>query len=145
MNVHDIADYMLKEHGSMTAMKLHKLLYYCQAWSLVWDARPIFPEPIQAWINGPVIPAIYPKHTDQFLIAYWPWGKAFRVTSEAKDTITAVVHHYGDRDSQYLSDLTHQEDPWIFARKGLPPKERGESVISLASMEEYYSSIAADD
>ena len=33
----DVAKYILKEHGEMTAMKLQKLVYYCQAWSLVWE------------------------------------------------------------------------------------------------------------
>jgi hypothetical protein len=32
----------------MTAMKLQKLIYYCQAWHLAWEGRALFPEAIQA-------------------------------------------------------------------------------------------------
>ncbi len=48
----DVAEYILREMGPVTAMKLQKLVYYSQAWSLVWDEEPIFEEEIQAWANG---------------------------------------------------------------------------------------------
>lgn len=38
----------------MTAMKLQKLDYYCQAWHLAWEGRAFFPEAIQAWASEPV-------------------------------------------------------------------------------------------
>jgi hypothetical protein len=38
----------------MGAMKLHKILYYCQAWSLVWDDKPLFRERIEAWVTVPL-------------------------------------------------------------------------------------------
>ncbi|MBC8146611.1 MAG: hypothetical protein H8E98_01335 [Bacteroidetes bacterium] len=37
ISVYDVADYILKQVGYITTMKLQKLVYYCQAWSLVWD------------------------------------------------------------------------------------------------------------
>ena len=57
-NVHDVAAMILNEQGAMTAMKLQKLVYYCQAWHLVWDEECLFPERIEAWANGPVVRAI---------------------------------------------------------------------------------------
>ncbi|MDY6802276.1 MAG: DUF4065 domain-containing protein, partial [Cyanobacteriota bacterium] len=56
VKVMDVAAYILKKLGPLSAMKLHKLLYYSQAWSLVWDEQPLFSERIEAWANGPVIP-----------------------------------------------------------------------------------------
>ena len=47
-NVFDVADYILKECGEMPALKLQKLVYYSQAWSLVWDEAPLFEEEIEA-------------------------------------------------------------------------------------------------
>src|SRR5689334_5878093 len=58
-SVHDTAAFILKVHGPVSAMKLEKLVYYCQAWSLVWDERPMFSERIEAWANGPVCPDLY--------------------------------------------------------------------------------------
>ena len=34
LSVHDVAAYILKKQGEMSAMKLQKLVYYSQAWSL---------------------------------------------------------------------------------------------------------------
>lgn len=49
---------------------------------------------------------------------------------------------YGNRSAQGLSDLTHREDPWLNARHGLGDGERGNHEITLASLEEYYSSLS---
>lgn len=54
-NVFDIAVFVLSKLGPMPAMKLHKLMYYCQAWSLVWNEEPLFNERIKAWANGLLI------------------------------------------------------------------------------------------
>ena len=35
MAVHDVVKYILNQTGPIPAMKLQKLVYYCQAWSLV--------------------------------------------------------------------------------------------------------------
>ena len=55
----DVAAYILKKCGNMSHMKLQKLMYYAQAWSLVWDEEPLFPERIEAWVNGPVVRPLY--------------------------------------------------------------------------------------
>jgi uncharacterized phage-associated protein len=67
-SVYDVAEYILAREGEMSAMKLHKLVYYCQAWHLVWDGAPLFDEEIQAWANGPVIPALYELHKGEFTV-----------------------------------------------------------------------------
>ncbi|HEX4121642.1 MAG TPA: type II toxin-antitoxin system antitoxin SocA domain-containing protein [Verrucomicrobiae bacterium] len=139
--VHDIASYILKKHGPTTAMKLQKLAYYCQAWSLVWDERPIFAARIEAWANGPVIPALYSKHKGRFEIKDWHWGDADALNKDQRETVDAVIDFYGPKTAQWLSDLTHREAPWRDARVGLEDGERGGNEISLASLHEYYSSL----
>ena len=141
--VHDVAAYVLKKLGKMTTMKLQKLVYYCQAWSLVWDERPLYSAQIQAWANGPVIPALYKLHRGKYTISEWPEGDPKNLTQQEKETIDAVLDFYGDKSSQWLIDLTHMEDPWRNARKGLGPGERGNNPIRLADMAEYYSSLSS--
>lgn len=140
--VHDVAAYILRKQGSMTTWKLQKLAYYSQAWSLVWDERPLFRAPIQAWANGPVIRALYDKHKGQFRVSAWPDGDHSKLTPSEKATINGVLDFYGDKTSQWLSDLTHNERPWQEARGPLPPGERGCAEISHASMHEYYSGLS---
>ena len=67
-NVLNVARYVVEKLGSMTTMKLQKLTYYCQAWSLAWDDLPLFQDDFQAWANGPVCYELYNKHKDLFLI-----------------------------------------------------------------------------
>lgn len=140
-SVHDVASYILKRHGPISAMKLQKLAYYCQAWSLVWDEKPLFLARIEAWVNGPVIPALYSKHKGKFEINQWPWGNCACLNRDQTETIDAVIGFYGPKTAQWLSDLTHREKPWRDARAGLEDGDRGAREISLSSLHEYYSSL----
>lgn len=139
----DVAAYILRKKGTMTAMKLQKLLYYAQAWSLVWDEQPLFDNTIQAWANGPVVPAIYNYHRGQYFVSAddFPTANPDVLEGAQRETVDAVLAHYGDRSAQWLIDLTHSEEPWKQARAGLAPGERGNREITLASMADYYSSL----
>ena len=142
-SVHDVAAYILRKMGPMTAMKLQKLVYYCQAWSLVWEDKPLFKARIEAWANGPVAPALYQKHRGLFKVTAWPLGDSTALEGDAgeKSTIDAVLEFYGNQSSQWLSDLTHGEDPWKNARRGLPHGAPCKNEITTASMAEYYGSL----
>jgi uncharacterized phage-associated protein len=141
-SVFDAASYIIKKNGTMSAMKLQKLVYYAQAWSLVWDDRPLFPEAIEAWANGPVCPALYKKHQGHFLVGKgMVGGDPSRIDNDGIETIDAILKHYGSRSSQWLIDLTHQEAPWKNARVGLGPGDRGTRRITHAAMSEYYGSL----
>lgn len=142
-SVHDVAAYILKKYGRpMTTWKLQKLTYYAQAWSLVWDECPLFEERIEAWANGPVVPALYQQHRGCFQVGQWSEGDASRLTKSERETVDGVLKFYGEKTSQWLSDLTHAEKPWQKARGSLAPGERGSQEISLESMLEYYSGLS---
>lgn len=142
ISVFDAAQYVLTKLSDVPAMKLQKLMYYCQAWSLVWDEKPLFPEDIQAWAQGPAIPALYERHKGQFKIdPETILGNCKELKDWQKETIDAVLETYGSKPSQWLNDLTHMEDPWKNARRSLSPRERGNQIISWNSMAEYYGSL----
>jgi len=140
-SVFDVAKYILGKTGAVTTWKLQKLVYYSQAWSTVWDDKPLFDEPIQAWANGPVCPDLYKVHRGKFKIDELPRGSAKHLTASQKETIDKIVNYYGKKSAHYLSLLTHMEGPWREARGDLPPGERGNSVITLDSMAEYYGGL----
>lgn len=140
----DVAAVIQERMGEMTAMKLQKLVYYSQAWSLVWDEAPLISEEVQAWANGPVIPELYNAHRGLYTVAPGQIeGNPDSLDKDQLETIEAVLQHYGDKHSQWLSDLTHAEDPWKNARQqaGLTDGARGNVAISQAAMAEYYSSL----
>ena len=142
--VHDVVAFILRRHGPTTAMKLQKLLYYSQAWSLVWDGKPLFKARIEAWAHGPVIREVWRYHRGVYMLREWKHSNADpkALTDSEADTVNSVLAFYGDKSPQWLSDLTHMEAPWQEARRGTAPGELGGKEISLASMEAYYSSIA---
>lgn len=67
VSVYDVAKYVLKQVGKVTTMKLEKLVYYCQAWSLGWDDVPLFDEDFEAWSNGSVCSQLF-NNTEVFLL-----------------------------------------------------------------------------
>jgi uncharacterized phage-associated protein len=141
--VFDVARYILEKYGPMSAMKLQKLVYYSQAWSLVWDDKPLFDEQIEAWVNGPVIRELYNEHKGMFLIdaVLFQNKEKHTLNEEQRDTINEVLKAYLGKSAQWLSDQTHSEQPWILAREGLSENERGGRTITLASMAEYYEGL----
>lgn len=144
VSVLDVAAFILGKQPKkepLTAWKLQKLVYYCQAWSLVWDEKPLFKEKILAWANGPVVKELYTQHKGLFYVKAMAKGRPDHLSPNQKDTIEHVLQAYGDKTAQWLSDLTHMEEPWIQARKGLRPGERGAAEIDLSTMIEYYSGV----
>ena len=139
--VFDVAEYILRKIGrKVSTWRLQKLVYYSQAWHLVWDDEPLFAEDIQAWANGPVCAALYQRHKGEYNIDT-VGGDPERLTDAQRESIDLVLESYGDFTGQQISDLTHMESPWLNARKGVDPRERGEHVISLESMAEFYESL----
>jgi uncharacterized phage-associated protein len=139
----DTAKYLVEKYGEMSAMKVHKLAYYCQAWHMVWFERELFPEDFQAWANGPVIRSLYALHRKQFLVnsQTFAQGNSDALSEEQKAAIDKVMSFYGEKNAQWLSDLTHREDPWRLARGELPPGAASEAIIDKGSMHEYYSAL----
>ncbi len=136
----DVAEHILRRRGSLPAMKLQKLVYYAQAWSLVWDDRPLFSDRIEAWANGPVCPELYERHRGQFNVET-VGGNPEAIDEKGAETIEAVLKFYGDKASQWLSDLTHSENPWKDARGALPAGARCSSEITLDALAEYYGGL----
>jgi uncharacterized phage-associated protein len=140
-SAHDVATYILKQQGEMSAMKLQKLVFYSQAWHLVWDEEPLFGERIEAWANGPVCRDLYDVHRGQFAVSSWPQGKVGSLSASERETIDVVLGTYGSKPGAWLSDLTHMESPWVDARGNLPPGARGSAEITHAAMAEYYGAL----
>jgi uncharacterized phage-associated protein len=97
---HDVAAYIVDKqvsttHSGIPAMKLQKLVYYAQAWSLVWDDKPLFSDRIEAWANGPVVPSLYETLYGRFMIIDVA-GNPSNLTDVERETIDKVLEHYGD-------------------------------------------------
>lgn len=138
----DVAEYLLGAAGHMTAMKTQKLLYYVQAWSLVWREKPLFDDRIEAWAAGPVIPTVYQEHRGRYLVGPGDLVPSPRSLDDEERAICDVVlRHYGHLSAEALSDLTHVEEPWRRARDGLAATERGTREIDPLIMADFYTAL----
>ncbi len=139
--VHDVAAYIISKLRSVDSMKLQKLLYYSQAWSLVWDGRALFGSRIEAWANGPVVRDVFKTYQGQYKISAALQGDKAALKPVEQETVNAVLDFYGKRDGFFLSELTHRERPWMDARRGIAPGEKSDNEITHAAMRDYYGGL----
>lgn len=138
-SVFDVAAYILSKVEKIAVSKLQLLLYYCQAWSLVWDDALAYGDAILAGPNGPYIDRIKEACLGSFSIEALPLGSSERVVAEIRETIEVVFQHYNQYSSQELVFMAQSEPPWNNAR--------GHSVlgscpaINLSDMQSYYRSL----
>ena len=134
-----IAEWFLSKQ-SMGHKKLQKLCYYAQAWYCALEGEPLFDDVIEAWVHGPVIPALYQHYKD------YGWQKIKTVSfDETKlpdnvlEVLNAVYDTYGNFSGEQLEALTHSEYPWQKARgNDLLPFEPCNNPITIESMRDYY-------
>ena len=68
-------------------------------------------------------------------------GDSNGLTDTQKATVNEILEHYGDKDAQWLSQLTHLEDPWKEARVGIPNGVSCDNIITKESMAIYYGGL----
>jgi len=147
-SVRHIADFFIRLADAtagdvMTHLRLQKLVYYAQAWSLAIRDKPLFPDVFQAWPHGPVSPALWSKFKTY---GFNPIPVSAATTDEAgipadeKNFLAEVWRAYGDFTAKKLEDITHSEEPWIAARGNLPPAAKSDAEIKPAAMKRFYKS-----
>ena len=147
----DVAKYYLclvdREAGdTISNLKLQKLVYYAQAWSLVLRGEPLYDEQIQAWMHGPVVPVVYysyRKHGSSSIPHPTDFDGIETFSSDEIEVLDEVWRAYGDLSGTALRNLTHQETPWLKARVGLEEGDASDRPIDLQEMKEYYSQFAS--
>lgn len=105
----DVSAYIVHKIGPTTSSKLQKLLYYAQAWSLVWKGRPLYREKMFAWQVGPIVNPVFDTYRDKFKVDSIPEGNRANLSKSDKTTIKTVLHFYGDKTAQVLNDIIHME------------------------------------
>jgi uncharacterized phage-associated protein len=144
----DVAKYFLKmvdmEVGeSVTHLKLQKLVYYAQAWTLAFLGKPLFAEDFEAWQHGPVIPSLYFHFKDY---SYNPIPKSVLpnenvFSDEEKNVLDIVWDVYSKFDAKHLEKISHNEKPWNAARGDCKEDDKCNEVISKEVIKEYYRDI----
>lgn len=92
----DVAKYVLNHTGMITAMKLEKLVYCCQAWSLGWDEI----ETIQAVLN--YYGDKWPHWLSELTHLESPWKEARKGVRDGEPSRTIISK---DSMQQYYGGL----------------------------------------
>ena len=142
-SVFDVAKWFLAKK-SMTHKKLQKLCYYAQAWyCALYDGTPLFEDEIQAWVHGPVYRDIYYRYRDYHFdpIASASDFDDTILTTQEKTVFDSVINYFCCYSGKVLEHFTHNETPWLSARKDLSASAPSERIITQESIHEYFSAI----
>lgn len=141
----NVANYFLnrvdRDAGDViTNLKLLKLVYYAQAWSMVFRGQPLFDEKVQAWVNGPATYSVWKEYEryEKNSIPEKPVLPEDAFQADELDVLNIVWDVYGELSASKLWKLSHSEDPWVNARQGLGSNEPSQNLISLEDMRRYY-------
>jgi len=116
----------------LTNLKIQKLVYYAQGFSLALNNTPLFGEDLVAWEHGPVVPELY--HTlkefgaSQVVIDDELGDDVF--TEDELSLIAEVSSVYGQFSAWKLRDMTHNETPWQQTDR--------DCVITHAKLKDYF-------
>jgi uncharacterized phage-associated protein len=134
-----------EEPDYLSHLRLQKLLYYVQGWSLALRKKPMFKERIEAWAHGPVVRDVYSALSEfgDKPILLNAIGMPQNLTEEELAFIQSVWESYKQFSASSLRGMTHRESPWLDARKGLSPEERSENEITREVMKEFFTKISA--
>ncbi|MDR1430024.1 MAG: DUF4065 domain-containing protein [Spirochaetaceae bacterium] len=116
-------------------LKLQKLLYYSQAVHLVLnDKTPLFPEPIEAWDYGPVVPPVYQEYRVYGFDILSPLDEPVNLEFNEIRAVDMALSCFGEMSGAALINQTHGEPPWKeHYRPGRPS-----TIISLDSIYKFF-------
>ncbi|WP_306204094.1 Panacea domain-containing protein [Actinoplanes sp. RD1] len=143
-SIHDLSAYILQRTGSIPDLQLHNLLYYAQAWHLVDEEEPLFPDRIEAWPPQPILPELFALTEHVWRLDAWPRGDAGALTDVERESVDGVLDSYGRLSDEQLIALVRREPPYRQARAGLGPVELSSNPITPAALYKYYSSLATN-
>jgi uncharacterized phage-associated protein len=136
-NAEHVAQFFLSlsepdEGDFISNLKLQKLCYYAQGFTLAMLARPLFADDIFAWDHGPVVPRLYhlyKEHGSQAIPVPHDFDPDVIAADEA-GILREVWDVYGQFSAWKLRNMTHAEAPWKETPRG--------SVISHEALRQFF-------
>ncbi|OWP22703.1 hypothetical protein CBF90_05835 [Microbacterium sp. AISO3] len=128
----------------MSTMKLQKLCYIAQGWSLALRDDPLFAGDFEAWKNGPVSPQLYRQHRRSFSVSSWPSGDPDALSADERIILDAVLTNYEALTGLQLSAMTHEPGtPWSETRRiaGVSDGESSDEPIPNDLIREHYRAL----
>lgn len=146
-----VIDYVAANLKKFSHLKLHKMLYFVQGYHLAYFGVPILDQDFQAWVHGPVLPALFRKLVDQIQVTMndeltvdaraaktikLEFAKVFSEDQQA--LVDRVLDAYKGLSGIALEEITVGQTPWLEARGATALHDKSEVVISKESMERFF-------
>jgi uncharacterized phage-associated protein len=131
------------EPDLLSHLRLQKLLYYAQGWSLALRKQPLFLDRIEAWPHGPVVKSVYQEFArfGKDPIPASAADDAEAIEEDEAELVGSVWEHLKEYSASGLRDMTHREPPWVDARKGLGEAERSDKEITREAISAYFATL----
>ena len=122
-----------KNGKHMDEMRMHKLMYFVQRESLMYNKEPLFDATFYGWKYGPVLKEVRNQFKKDLNLEELTKLKD-SVSDNTKKLLESVFDRYGSLSSWKLSALSHEEFSWKMARSGLNYEDNGDVPLSLNAM-----------
>lgn len=139
--------YVFEKLEEVTPLMLQKLLYFIQGVYSALYGKPIFAEDCRAWIHGPLYPEVFELFRD---FKYNPiddarfallGGTEEALSDDEKRVIDLVVNTFGMYGGKVLERITHNEEPWMEARKGYGDSIPSGELLTKERIMKYYIAV----
>lgn len=122
--------YYAEKSVFMDEMKMHKLMYFSQRESLMYNKTPLFDATFYGWKYGPVLTEVRSEFRNEKPFSSVKGSVSDGTMKLLKD----VLSRYGSLSSWKLSSLSHEEFSWKKSRVGLEAGKDGNVELSLEAM-----------
>ena len=139
-----IAEYIIFKCQEITPLALQKLLYYAQGFYYAFFRDFLYKENCEAWVHGPVYTGIYNKYknfTFSNIEQYLDYDISEVLDEDKKALLDIIINSFGYYNGKALEKMTHYENPWIEARKGVPADKKSNNIIQKEDIGEYFLKI----
>ena len=141
INPVDIASYFFSKYRlnssteEVSKTAVIKMVYFAYAHYAEQENKELFTEPIRAWKQGPVIESVY----DWLENDNTPRENTF--SKELTSLFDAVFKRYGSFDKTMLTEITHNEDPFIktISSENYNKYDKNSNVIDFNDIKDFYS------
>jgi uncharacterized phage-associated protein len=100
--------------AAVSNLKLQKLIYYAKGFYQALNDSALFPETLEAWLHGPVVPSVY--H------AFKAYGSgpievvdfdSSKFNHDELLFLTEIWDLYGQFSAWRLREMSHSDKPWL--------------------------------
>lgn len=144
-----VTQYILNKNEEITPLSLQKQLYFVQGFYLALQKQILFNANCEAWLHGPVYPDVYNKYKKY---GYNPIEDEenfigeknldIKLSDSEKSVVDMVTKTFGRYSGKMLEFITHEEEPWKKARRGVKTIDYSNEIISIGSIGDYFTKIA---